>query len=304
MRGLFVAIGWLGIVGCTSGPRVLVTVESDLAIPDALDEVRVEIAGRAASAPLTAPGALPATLELRGANDRLGPYELVVVGSRGGAEIGRVTRALTFEADATTRLTVRLDGCGGRICGADERCDAGACVPLEMPDAGPAPDGSAPLDAGPDDAGPHDAGAVARDACLPELCNGLDDDCDGDVDEAGCEPCARSVFERRDYLSCELPRPQAEARAYCRARGYDLVSIASAAENTHVSGTRTGEPFLGLVRASGQDFVWVDGDPGTYRNWQGAGPGAQDCATMRMTGSWVTTDCASARPFVCALPRP
>ncbi len=62
--------------------------------------------------------------------------------------------------------------------------DAGP-IDAGPPDAGPIDAG--PIDAGPIDAGPPDAGPVDAgiDACFPssEVCNGLDDDCNGTIDD-------------------------------------------------------------------------------------------------------------------------
>ena len=62
------------------------------------------------------------------------------------------------------------------------------------PDAGP-PD-AGPPDAGPPDAGPPDAGPPDAGPCSPadETCNGVDDDCDGEVDEAAI--CGRFIETR------------------------------------------------------------------------------------------------------------
>lgn len=68
------------------------------------------------------------------------------------------------------------DGCSDVLecgtCASDSRCMDGECVPV-----GPADDAGPGVDGGP---------------CTPveETCNGLDEDCDGDVDEGACTSCA------------------------------------------------------------------------------------------------------------------
>ncbi|MEZ4338524.1 MAG: C-type lectin domain-containing protein [Sandaracinaceae bacterium] len=306
MRAVMLAVGCLAMAGCSGGPTIRVVVESELSIPDQLDEVTVEIAGRTSTAPLTAPGMLPATVELRASGDSLGPFELRVVGRRAGADVATVTQSVMFPAEGTTTITVRLDpSCVGVMCMMGERCVAGACVPdtdAGMPDAGA--DGGRPEDGGPPDAGwdaGHDAGdRDAGDCVADELCNARDDDCDGEVDETSCEPCVHIAQGGHVYLACDLSRTWDAARAYCMERGYDLVVVDGMTENDALSPLLRGEPWIGLHPEAG-GFVWVDGtsvDAG-FEHWQGMRPAVPDCTVLRGNGNWRTDDCTTPHPFVC-----
>ncbi|MCB9593299.1 MAG: C-type lectin domain-containing protein [Sandaracinaceae bacterium] len=294
MRELPIVLGCLALAGCASDSIVQVTVESDMAIPTELDEVTIEVEGRSASAALVDDGSLPAMLELRATGDQLGPFDLRVNGRRGGAEVVSVVRSFSFEAGATTSMTVRLEGGCPAGCPPGQRCDGATCV-LDGADAG--------VDAGsePEDGGGFDA-ASPDDACAPELCNATDDDCDGDIDESGCEPCVRSTFAGHIYQVCAMPRTAAMTADACASRGYTPVSIADAAEDAfvHAQTSGVGEPWLGLHR-EGVDFVWVDGTPSGYDNWQTGPSSGQDCAVMRGNGRWRSEDCAAEHAYVCEL---
>ncbi|MCK6571890.1 hypothetical protein L6V77_12440 [Myxococcota bacterium] len=131
--------------------------------------------------------------------------------------------ALLFAAGLAVGCAPSLEtGCqGDDACAAGERCVAGACRPTTPgtdPDASRPPadaggdatgrrDAAPATDAGPGDGGASDARATPPDAeatCPPppgapvpsETCNGLDDDCDGKIDEdEDGAPLARSCFD-------------------------------------------------------------------------------------------------------------
>lgn len=299
MRALWIAL--VSLAGCADETTIRVVVESDLAIPAQLDEVVVEVGGQSAIARLEDASSLPATLVLRASGDALGPFEVRVVGKRGGAEAISVVRSIAFQPGATTTVTVRLEAaCLGVPCAAGTRCEAGTCVPDGTSDAGVIDAGGGDA-SGPDASGP-DAGGP--DACTAEVCNAADDDCDGATDEAGCEPCERTeATGGHVYLACDILHSWDAARAYCQGVGYDLVTIDGAAENSGVERASLGaDPWLGLRREAGGALAWADGTPyGAYTNWQGGEPSAgRDCVVQRRSnGRWTDEVCAAAHPFVC-----
>jgi hypothetical protein len=227
----------LGACGGTSvRTEVLVVVDSDLKVPQALDELVFRVQGpsggeRVTSAPLAA-GAqtLPRSLALVHEGGALSPLVVRVQGMKEAQLVLERQATLHFVRGRTLVLPMHLvAACVGVACGADT-CSEQGCVSAEidpstlaswngqeprlgdgsaMPDGGspPHPDagssgahdaghamqsdaGTMSADSGTHDAGGDgvsDAGQTDSDSgmqCVPqtELCNGLDDDCDGKAD--------------------------------------------------------------------------------------------------------------------------
>ena len=91
------------------------------------------------------------------------------------------------------------------------------------------------------------------------------------------------------------PKSWEAARADCMARGGDLASIHSAAENQQAFElSRGGNMWLGLNdRAAEGKWKWSDGTPMDYKRWSESGAdswgGDEDCAGFwegRGDGSW------------------
>ena len=197
------------VAGCTSQPtQILVEVNSDLSVPSELDRIAVTADGpdgrtQTASAQL-GPGQvpLPRTLAMTHEGGPLGPFRIRVVGRASGSDDVARTGDVTFRSGEIVVWSVELlSECGGVDCGA-ETCARGGCRPLEVADGElDRWDGTRPtLDAGP------------FDACVPdELCNGVDDDCDGSVDEGfdldtdpeHCGECGVSCVQPNTTSSCE-----------------------------------------------------------------------------------------------------
>ena len=108
------------------------------------------------------------------------------------------------------------------------------------------------------------------------------------------------------------PKSWEAARADCMARGGDLASIHSAAENQQAFElSRGGNMWLGLNdRAAEGKWKWSDGTPMDYKRWSESGAdswgGDEDCAGFwegRGDGSWDDmygeASCSQPLPYLC-----
>jgi hypothetical protein len=95
-----------------------------------------------------------------------------------------------------------------------------------------------------------------------------------------------------------------EARAFCRGRGGDLVSIDDEEESALVVSLGPGNAWIGLTDAGEEgSFEWVDGSGSDYANWSDNQPddyqAGEDCVHLYDDGRWNDNSCAAALPFVC-----
>ncbi|MEK6607434.1 MAG: CotH kinase family protein [Myxococcota bacterium] len=163
-------------------------------------------------------------------------------------------------------------------------------------------------------------GAIAPGAV--ESCNGVDDDCDGAVDEdAGCPDCASAVMSGGEPLVgfpadryfgiCTLPRTWPDALAQCAALGGRLATPRNDAEEAFVADLALGRSaenwWLGINDIA-QEGAWVEseGDPIAYFAWAPDRPNGttdQNCVVLdAKLGGWNDKACGEAHPAVCRLP--
>jgi hypothetical protein len=203
----------VGLFACSPAPtQLIVVVDTDLAIPGELDEVRISVTSdRGAMGserqPLASPALLPLTLSLVAEGEDLGPVEVVAEGRLDGVlVVSRLARAMLVRGETRMLRLHLVADCVGVDCGADESCGETGCGPIDVvappwpgspprlsdPDAGmdggPRPPDAAidvgPLpDVGRIDAGPLPADAGA-DAPLPDAWVGCTTaaDCDDGLD--------------------------------------------------------------------------------------------------------------------------
>ncbi len=153
-----------------------------------------------------------------------------------------------------------------------------------------------------------------------EMCNGIDDDCNGLIDDGigSCLPfsCTTLSYAGHTYLFCGDNRSQAEAANSCTAMGYHLVNIGDMAENDFVQmnamalGLGTGGlnqgVWIGLVQSGGGGYTWTDGTVATYLHWDSATLEPNHtgtCVRMRSTsGYWADFTCVNGYPYICESP--
>lgn len=175
---------------CADDPtQIMVVVQSDLPVPDALDEVRVDVRGfsDATTAVADLRGApLPRTVALAHTGGPLGPVIVEARGYRAGALVVTRRARVSFVAHRARMLVLWLRArcVGVDACGEDETCTETGCASIDTgplpPWTGvaPAPDAGvvdaavdAPIDAAQDasgDAAADAPGDVGPDASAVE----------------------------------------------------------------------------------------------------------------------------------------
>ena len=142
-----------------------------------------------------------------------------------------------------------------------------------------------------------------------EVCNGLDDDCDGVVDEGVSCGCTHDTWSEQSYQFCMGVLNHADADAQCDSMGYGMAHVDDSAENTYlynkVVSLWNNWWWLGANDiASEGTWVWNDGTPWNYTNWYPGQPNNygnyQHCLTLNGFGSqWNDEWCNYDLPYVC-----
>lgn len=187
------------------------------------------------------------------------------------------------------------------------------------------------------DAAAPDAFVPVMCIAHPEVCNAIDDDCDGETDEVpldcrviGSVMCQRIETPRGRYLLCDGAGSRESARAFCEGvtmfgGTFALVSLETRmeAEALHSAiGTRPESAWIGMVRVPGsspvlQQFQWDSGAPivaletswalGEPNNARSFAPGVEDCVEVFLSrpptflaGNWNDVSCAGhPTMFIC-----
>jgi len=149
-----------------------------------------------------------------------------------------------------------------------------------------------------------------------EVCDGIDNNCSGYIDDNPDCPCPSQTVDEVDYFFCTHVRKWTQARAFCKAQGHQLARIDSAEQNEAVWAvaheTKGGIWAIGLNdRKTEDEYLWGDGTEATFTNWAEGEPAKLlpqfDCTFYKGSAAplWYERNCSSKAPFICsALPDP
>ena len=154
-----------------------------------------------------------------------------------------------------------------------------------------------------------DDGDFDRNPGTAEFCNGIDDDCDGLVDDDPACPCQEKEIGGASFRLCLTQLVRAAAREDCQAHGGDLAWVDDLEQNFAL--WAWGKPtfaqhwLLGLndLAAEGQ-YRWADGSEPAFFAWYKTEPnniGEEDCGELsgQRDANWNDINCATPRPDLC-----
>ena len=181
----------LGFACSSPTTQLVVTVDTDMCVPEAVDRIEIFAARggdtRHVTHSLSSGAELPLTLSVVRSGSRVGDVEVVAVGWLGDAMV--VERRAIAEYVPGEERILRLDllqACAGRRCPTGQTCVDGACVSANVPEPalGPVtPDALAHDDAGicstNADAGADGGVPDAPCACPSDGVDCTRDECDG-----------------------------------------------------------------------------------------------------------------------------
>ncbi len=172
-------------------------------------------------------------------------------------------------------------------------------------------EGSEP-DADADDYGPCFQDCDETDPAInpdaEELCDGVDNDCTGYVDDAPICPCPTIESAGQTFYLCHNHLRWTEARDFCTAQGHVLATFTSAAQTSEVWAAAAaidgGRWAIGLNdREDENHYVWLDGSEPTFTAWASGEPAHAldwfDCVFLR-DGAWIESNCIEQGSFVCS----
>jgi hypothetical protein len=159
----------------------------------------------------------------------------------------------------------------------------------------------------------------------PEICDGVDNDCDAatvEVCPVGCSVQKRPPpLDAKTYLFCVNPLSWVNARTTCTTAGFALVQLEDAAENEFVRVTAntllgTGDIHIGAndittegawVWDGSNDQFWQGGSGGVsvgarFQSWANGEPnddGTEDCGELRSSLVWNDGSCGDSQRYVC-----
>jgi|GEM_PF-6076592 len=150
--------------------------------------------------------------------------------------------------------------------------------------------------------------------CQPseEICDGRDNNCDGEVDELPwCGTCADAVFADTSYVFCSARLSHADAAEQCDSWGLSLSTPSNEAENDWLQ--QTGNQLFSSKFWIGFDDretegIWLspEGLEPSFTNWHPGEPnnsgGNEHCVQLNRfwpNGTWNDEPCQTPLPYSC-----
>ncbi|MFH1469203.1 MAG: MopE-related protein [Pseudomonadota bacterium] len=151
-----------------------------------------------------------------------------------------------------------------------------------------------------DDDSDCDDGDADVNPVASEVCDGLDNDCDGSVDDgAGC-PCSVQTYGGHGYLFCTPGGWWYIIYDDYRSYGYALATVNDAVEQAWLVATAAAYSashcwWIGFNdRGTEGRWVWDSGEVSSYTNWGSGQPDngstGEDCAEFVASGSGLWND--------------